>query len=76
MGLKPPFFLQTFIIEMLSNGPPPPTPSHNLSYPVHTISATPGCGKQIPDLKCREKPALVKCDRLLIEYKNVLRLNT
>ena len=50
---------------------PPP-----LSYPVHTISATPGCGKQIPDLKCREKPALVKCDRLLIEYKNVLRLNT
>lgn len=49
---------------------------HILSYPVHTISATPGCGKQIPDLKCREKPALVKCDRLLIEYKNVLRLNT
>lgn len=51
-------------------------PPHNLSYPVHTISATPGCGKQIPDLKCREKPALVRCDWLLIEYKNVLRLNT
>ena len=68
--------INTNFIAFVPHLPPPPSSSHNLSYPVHTISATPGCGKQIPDLKCREKPALVKCDRLLIEYKNVLRLNT
>ena len=48
MGLKPPFFLQTFIIEMLSNGPPPPPPS--LKIPPSSLSPTPLSYAPLPDI--------------------------